>query len=88
MTRTSIVLLLALGACSQSTGQDLAACRIDAIKASANDSDRNNYTYLCMKAKGYALTKDATKDCTVYGLTGYVASEIKQDCYRKPWPWE
>jgi hypothetical protein len=88
MTRTTIVLLFALGACSQSKGQDLAACRTDAIKASASDSERNNYTYLCTKAKGYVLAKDLTKDCTVYELVGSVESEIKEDCYRKPWPWE
>ena len=52
-----MILLLALGACSQSKGQDLAACRIEAIKASAAAGDRNDYTFLCMQAKGYVLTK-------------------------------
>jgi hypothetical protein len=83
-----MLLLLALGACSQSKGQDLAACQIQAVRTLVRDSERNNYTYLCMKAKGYVLTKDLTKDCTVYALLGHVDSEIKEDCYRKPWPWE
>jgi hypothetical protein len=80
-----MILLLALGACSQSRGHDLAACKLEAIKAypsrsAGNYFDRNHHTYLCMKSKGYVLNKDCP--ALRYG------DDIIEDCYRKPWPWE
>jgi hypothetical protein len=83
MTRILVVLCtLALGACNESRGQDVASCQIEATKAypshsSDNYYDRNNYASLCMKAKGYVLNKGCHADY-----------EIIEGCYQKPWPWE
>jgi hypothetical protein len=78
-----MILLLALGACSQSKGQDIAACQIEATKAYPDQTSvydyykANNYASLCMKAKGYVLTEGCRADF-----------EVTEGCYRKPWPWE
>ena len=59
----AISLLLALGACGQNTRQDLAECRVEAIKVYPNwktggKDDLGDFTYLCMKSKGYIVSLD------------------------------
>ncbi len=74
--------LLTLGACSQSKGQDLAACRGEALMLYPNWKDNNSadhmgdYIFLCMKTKGYVTSPDCGE-----GWTG----DTNKSCYRKAW---
>jgi hypothetical protein len=89
VTLPAMVVLLALSACGDSKERDLAACENEAVKLYPNWRDNNgalavdmgDFTYRCMKAKGYAFASDA---CPPGG--GW-ASETMEHCYRKSWPW-
>jgi hypothetical protein len=89
-TLVAVVSLLALGACGDSKEGDLAACENEAVKLYPNWRDNNlalavdmgDFTFRCMKTKGYAFDSGA---CPPGG--GW-ASETMERCYRKQWPWE
>ena len=85
-----MILLLALGACSQSKGQDLAACQVEAIKVyphfreRGDMNDQAEFITYCMFAKGYGFTDRCVTDV---GESVFL-NRNSEDCYRKPWPWE
>jgi hypothetical protein len=91
MTRTLVVLCaLAVGACDDSapTGQDLAACQVEAIKVYPHwrnnlgvAGDMGDFTYLCMKAKGYEYADLCSSAKT--GVSDSWINETSERCYRK-----
>jgi hypothetical protein len=91
VTGVLLAFLLALGACGQNKRQDLAECRMEALKVYPNwksDNlagavDMGDFTFLCMKKKGYA----DSLTCPSNPGNGWI-SETDEQCYRKTWPWE
>jgi hypothetical protein len=81
-TLLAMISLFALGACGESKGQDLVACRNEALilhpnwKNNNSANDVGDYIFLCMKAKGYVTSADCGE-----GWTG----DTNKSCYRKAW---
>ena len=87
MTRTLAVLcVLAVGACSESNHkkQDLAACKLEAIKLYPHpDGDKDealigNFAETCMTAKGY----DHDCPADLRGFDEWITQSMDR-CYRK-----
>jgi len=86
----AIVLLLPLGAGGDSKERDLAECRTEAIKVYPNwrtnnlalALDMGDFTFLCMKSKGYVSNYATPGPC------GGWEGALEENCYRKKGLWE